>query len=111
MPAEDTTNPESGLRHQLTAGQMAMVAVGGSIGTGLLLGSAAAMEIAGPAVILSYVLAGFICWTVTMAIGELSSAHPAAGSFGLYADLYLNPVGWVYLARGILDRHLSFRRR
>jgi amino acid transporter, AAT family len=91
MPAEDTTNPESGLRHQLTAGQMAMVAVGGSIGTGLLLGSAAAMEIAGPAVILSYVLAGFICWTVTMAIGELSSAHPAAGSFGLYADLYLNP--------------------
>ena len=70
---------------------MAMVAVGGSIGTGLLLGSAAAMEIAGPAVILSYVLAGFICWTVTMALGELSSVHPAAGSFGLYADLYLNP--------------------
>src|ERR1700733_7146415 len=81
---------ESGLRHQLSAGQMAMVAVGGSIGTGLLLGSAAAMEIAGPAVILSFVLAGFISWTVTMALGELSSLHPAAGSFGLYADLYLN---------------------
>ncbi len=91
MPTEDATNQESGLRHQLSAGQMAMVAVGGSIGTGLLLGSAAAMEIAGPAVILSYVLAGFICWTVTMALGELSSAHPAAGSFGLYADLYLSP--------------------
>jgi AAT family amino acid transporter len=70
---------------------MAMVAVGGSIGTGLLLGSAAAMEIAGPAVILSFLLAGFISWTVTMALGELSSAHPAAGSFGLYADLYLGP--------------------
>ena len=70
---------------------MAMVAVGGSIGTGLLLGSAAAMEIAGPAVILSFLLAGFISWTVTMALGELSSLHPAAGSFGLYADLYLGP--------------------
>jgi L-asparagine transporter-like permease len=70
---------------------MAMVAVGGSIGVGLLLGSAAAMEIAGPAVILSFVLAGFISWTVTMALGELSSSHPGAGSFGLYADLYLNP--------------------
>jgi AAT family amino acid transporter len=70
---------------------MAMVAVGGSIGTGLLLGSAAAMEIAGPAVILSFLLAGFISWTVTMALGELSSLHPAAGSFGLYADLYLSP--------------------
>jgi L-asparagine transporter-like permease len=70
---------------------MAMVAVGGSIGTGLLLGSAAAMELAGPAVILSFVLAGFISWTVTMALGELSSLHPGAGSFGLYADVYLNP--------------------
>jgi len=85
------TNQESGLRHQLSAGQMALVAVGGSIGTGLLLGSAAAMEIAGPAVILSFALAAFLCWTVTMALGELSSVHPAAGSFGLYADLYLGP--------------------
>jgi AAT family amino acid transporter len=88
---ENATAQESGLRHQLSAGQMAMVAVGGSIGTGLLLGSAAAMEIAGPGVILSFLLAGFISWTVTMALGELSSAHPAAGSFGLYADLYLGP--------------------
>ena len=86
-----STKRESGLRHQLSAGQMAMVAVGGSIGTGLLLGSAAAIQIAGPAVILSFALAAFICWTVTMAFGELSSVHPAAGSFGLYADLYLNP--------------------
>jgi AAT family amino acid transporter len=96
MPQQNQTGQngatqESGLRHQLSAGQMAMVAVGGSIGTGLLLGSAAAIEIAGPAVIISYILAGFISWTVTMALGELSSAHPAAGSFGLYADLYLNP--------------------
>jgi L-asparagine transporter-like permease len=82
---------ERGLRHQLGAGQMAMVAVGGSIGTGLLLGSAAALEIAGPGVILSFVLAAFIGLTVTQALGELSSVHPAAGSFGVYADLYLNP--------------------
>jgi amino acid transporter, AAT family len=91
VPRENGTTQESGLQHQLSAGQMAMVAVGGSIGTGLLLGSAAAMEIAGPAVILSFVLAAFLCWTVTMALGELSSMHPAAGSFGLYADLYLSP--------------------
>jgi amino acid transporter, AAT family len=91
MPEENEPSPESGLRHQLSAGQMAMVAVGGSIGTGLLLGSAAAMEVAGPAVILSFALAAFLCWTVTMALGELSSMHPGAGSFGLYADIYLNP--------------------
>jgi amino acid transporter, AAT family len=81
---------ERGLKHQLSAGQMAMVAVGGSIGTGLLLGSAAALEIAGPAVILSFVLAAFISLTITLALGELSSMHPAAGSFGVYGHLYLN---------------------
>ena len=85
-----TSNSESGLRHQLTAGQMTMVAVGGSIGTGLLLGTAAAIELAGPAVILSFVLAAFISWTVALALGELASTHPAAGSFGVYGDLYLN---------------------
>jgi len=70
---------------------MAMVAVGGSIGTGLLLGSGAAMEVAGPAAILSFIAAAFINWTVAMALGELACAHPAAGSFGVYGDLYLNP--------------------
>jgi AAT family amino acid transporter len=74
----------------LSAGQMALVAVGGSIGTGLLLGSAASMEIAGPGVIISYFLAAFINFTVTMALGELASLHPAAGSFGVYGDIYLN---------------------
>ena len=81
---------EEGLRHQLSAGQMAMVAVGGSIGTGLLLGSGAAMEVAGPAAIISFVIAAFANWTVAMALGELACAHPAAGSFGVYGDLYLN---------------------
>ncbi len=70
---------------------MAMVAVGGSIGTGLLLGSGAAVQIAGPAVIITYILGAFLAWTVTNALGELASAHPAAGSFGLYAELYLSP--------------------
>ena len=69
---------------------MTMVAVGGSIGTGLLLGSAAAIGVAGPAVILTFVLAAVITWTVALAIGELASLHPAAGSFQLYGERYLN---------------------
>jgi amino acid transporter, AAT family len=92
MPSGTSAPPinEEGLRHQLTAGQIAMVGVGGSIGTGLLLGSGAAMEVAGPAAILSFIAAAFINWTVAMALGELASAHPAAGSFGVYGDIYLN---------------------
>jgi amino acid transporter, AAT family len=89
MPS-DAPIHEEGLRHQLSAGQMAMVAVGGSIGTGLLLGSGAAMEVAGPAAILSFLVAAFINFTVAMALGELACAHPAAGSFGVYGNLYLN---------------------
>jgi amino acid transporter, AAT family len=91
MPQKNGSSRESGLRHQLSAGQMAMVAVGGSIGTGLLLGSGAAVKIAGPAVILTYLAGAVLAWIVTNALGELASAHPAAGSFGLYAELYLNP--------------------
>src|SRR5438270_372325 len=81
---------EKGLKKELSARQMAMVAVGGSIGTGLLLGSGAAIQVAGTAVIVTYVLSALISWTVAMALGEMSSMHPAAGSFGVYAELYLN---------------------
>jgi amino acid transporter, AAT family len=90
MPPDSEISHEQGLHHQLTTGQMTMVAVGGSIGTGLLLGSAAALEAAGPSIILSYIIAAFIAYTVAMALGELASTHPAAGSFGVYGELYLN---------------------
>jgi amino acid transporter, AAT family len=85
------TQQEQGLKKELSARQMAMVAVGGSIGTGLLLGSGAAIHVAGPAVVVTYILSALISWTVAMALGEMSSVHPAAGSFGVYAELYLNP--------------------
>ena len=67
-----------------------MVAVGGSIGTGLLLGSAAAIGVAGPGVMVTFLMAAFITWTVALALGELASLHPAAGAFQLYGDLYVN---------------------
>jgi L-asparagine transporter-like permease len=91
MPSAPRVAEEHGLRTQLSAGQMAMVAVGGSIGTGLLLGSGAAAQVAGPAVVLTYVFGAFVAWVVSNALGEMASLHPAAGSFGVYAELYLNP--------------------
>jgi amino acid transporter, AAT family len=85
------SDQEQGLKRELSARQMAMVAVGGSIGTGLLLGSGAAIQVAGPAVIITYVLSSMVAWIVAVAMGEMSAVHPAAGSFGVYAELYLNP--------------------
>jgi amino acid transporter, AAT family len=91
MEQPTTTGEEAThLHHELGAGQIAMVAIGGSIGTGLLLGSGAAVQIAGPGVILSYAVGALIAFAVTMALGEMSSLHPSAGSFGVYADTYLN---------------------
>ncbi len=84
------SNREQGLKRELNARQMAMVAVGGSIGTGLLLGSGAAIQVAGPAVVITYLVSALISWTVAMALGEMSAVHPAAGSFGVYGELYLN---------------------
>src|SRR3954464_1427435 len=86
---EPTENPK--LHRRLGAGAMAMVAVGGSIGTGLLLGSGAATQVAGPAIIFAYLIGSVIAFVVTMALGEVSARHPEAGSFGVAADLYLGP--------------------
>src|SRR5258708_19310487 len=98
MTGQAMTDQEQGLKRELTARQMAMVAVGGSIGTGLLLGSGAAIQVAGPAVVLTFVLSALISWTVAMALGEMSAMPPPAAPFGLYSHLYFNPCP-VFLSR------------
>jgi len=68
-----------------------MIAIGGAIGTGLFLGSGLAMREAGPGVILTYVLGAATALLLVAALAEMAVAHPAAGSFGVYAELYLGP--------------------
>jgi AAT family amino acid transporter len=82
---------EAGLRRNLTPGQLAMIGLGSTIGTGLFLGSAISVKLAGPAVILSFAGAACIAVTMMWALAEMAAAHPAAGSFGLYAEMYLHP--------------------
>ena len=82
---------EEGLRRKLTPGQLAMIGIGSTIGTGLFLGSAISVKLAGPAVILSFAGAACIALTMMWALAEMAAAHPAAGSFGLYAEMYLHP--------------------
>src|SRR5438445_5539765 len=82
---------EAGLQRDLTPAQLAMIGLGSSIGTGLFLGSAIAVKLAGPAVILSFIGGACIALTMMRALAEMAAAHPAAGSFGLYAGMYLHP--------------------
>jgi L-asparagine transporter-like permease len=81
---------EEGLSRQLSTRQMAMMAIGGAIGTGLFLGSSLAVHTAGPAVLVSYLLGAGIALLLMGALSEMAVAHPTAGSFGVYAELYIN---------------------
>ena len=80
---------EAGLHRQLSPRQLAMIAIGGAIGTGLFLGSSLAVRAAGPAVILTFVLGALIALLLMGALSEMSVAHPTAGSFGVHAEIYL----------------------
>jgi amino acid transporter, AAT family len=82
---------ESGLKRGLSKTQIVMIGLGGAIGTGLFMGSGLAIGYAGPAVILSYVIAGFVALVMVFSLSEMAVVHPTAGSFGTYAETYLNP--------------------
>jgi len=82
---------ESGLQKGLSKAQIVMIGLGGAIGTGLFMGSGIAIGYAGPAVILSYLIAGFIAVVMVFSLSEMAVVHPTAGSFGTYAETYLNP--------------------
>jgi L-asparagine transporter-like permease len=83
---------ERGLRHTLSARRMAMIAIGGAIGTGLFLGSGFAIGLAGPAVLVSYGIGALISLLLMGCLAEMTVAHPTAGSFGAYAEYYLGPL-------------------
>jgi amino acid transporter, AAT family len=91
VEAANVVARESGLHRKLSARQVAMIGLGCTIGTGLFLGSAIAVKLAGPAVLLSFVGGGFIALTVMWALAEMSVEHPSAGAFGLHAEMYLHP--------------------
>jgi len=67
-----------------------MIGLGGSIGTSLFLSSGIAIGYAGPAVLVSYAIAGLIAFAVVFSLSEMAVMHPTAGSFGIYAETYLN---------------------
>ncbi len=95
MSTDFTSHPavkeEQVLTRVLSSGQQVMIAIGGAIGTGLFLASGAAVPAAGPGVVFSTVLVAAISLLLGAALTEMCVAHPAAGSFGLYAEMYLSP--------------------
>ena len=85
-----STQPIEGLHRRLSQRQLTMMAIGGAIGVGLFLGSSVTIRLAGPAVILSYLLGAGIALIMSYALAEMAVVHPVAGAFGVYAETYLN---------------------
>jgi L-asparagine transporter-like permease len=83
---------ERGLRRTLSARRLSMIAIGGAIGTGLFLGSGFAISLAGPAVLVSYLIGALIALLLMGCLAEMTVAHPTSGSFGAYAEYYLGPL-------------------
>src|SRR5690606_15361494 len=70
-------------------------------GAGLFLGAGVGVQLAGPAVLVSYLLAGVLVIIVMHALGEMAAAHPDSGAFSVYAADAFGPVagatvGWLW---------------
>lgn len=92
-------------RHELKRGlksrHIQLIALGGAIGTGLFLGIAQTIQMAGPSVLLGYAIAGVVAFLIMRQLGEMVVDEPVAGSFSHFADKYCGPLagflsGWNY---------------
>ncbi|MFE6039207.1 amino acid permease [Streptomyces sp. NPDC056452] len=99
-PAPSALPPEP-LAHGLKQRHLTMLGLGGVIGAGLFVGSGAGIAVAGPAIVVSYLIAGALAMLVMRMLGEMSAAMPASGSFSVHAERALGrwagfSVGWLY---------------
>ncbi|MEL1134616.1 amino acid permease [Desulfitobacterium sp. THU1] len=92
---------ENGMHRGLKNRHIQMIALGGAIGTGLFYGSAATIELAGPAITFSYLIGGFAIFLIMRMLGEMSVDEPVSGSFSHFANKYWGEFpgflsGWNY---------------
>ncbi|UVJ38186.1 amino acid permease [Arthrobacter sp. CJ23] len=95
------TAPSTGLGHSLKPRQLTMMGLGSAIGAGLFLGSGAGVQAAGPAVLISYLVAGTLIILVMWALGEMAAANPNSGAFSVYAEKAMgktagSTIGWLW---------------
>jgi L-asparagine transporter-like permease len=85
-----STENAEGLHRRLSPRQLSMIAIGGAIGVGLFLGSSVTIQLAGPGVILTYLIGALVAMVMAYSLAEMAVTHPVAGSFGVYAECYLS---------------------
>jgi GABA permease len=98
---DSSTYQTGGLRQGLKRRHMNLIALGGVIGAGLFVGSGVVIQSAGPAAVVSFLIAGTITVLIMRMLAEMTVARPALGSFYVYAREALGnrvgfAVGWMY---------------
>lgn len=99
---------EETLHRGLKARQISMIALGGAVGTGLIIGSGTALRRGGPlGMLLGYSFVGFICYLVMCALGEMAAYLPHKKGFSGYASRFVDPalgfaLGWNYLFKYLI---------
>lgn len=99
---------DSPLARKLKGRHLQMIAIGGSIGTGLFVGSGKALATGGPAsLIIAFGLIGIMLYCTVHALGELAVLFPVAGSFSAYSTRFLDPawgfaMGWNYALQWLI---------
>ncbi|QKX60740.1 uncharacterized protein TRUGW13939_07886 [Talaromyces rugulosus] len=94
--------PVPALKRKLKSRHLQMIAIGGTIGTGLFIGSGGAVAKAGPAgALIAYIFVGSIVYSVMTSLGEMSTYIPIPGAFTAYASRFVDPslgfaMGWIY---------------
>ena len=92
MSKDSNEQPKNHLNRSLTSGQMEMIALGGTIGVGLFMGSTSTIKWTGPSVLLAYAFVGIVLYAVMRALGEMIYIKPGTGSFADYATDYIHPL-------------------
>ncbi|MDO4898774.1 MAG: amino acid permease [Rothia sp. (in: high G+C Gram-positive bacteria)] len=99
--ADSFAHEQEGFKQGLKPRQIQMIAMGGSIGTGLFLGAGGRLQDAGPSLMLLYAVAGLFGYLILRQLGELVSYRPSSGSFvsytrEFYGEKWAYFVGWMY---------------
>ncbi|KAL2163225.1 hypothetical protein VTH06DRAFT_5281 [Thermothelomyces fergusii] len=108
LRAANVRTASSLLARELKGRHLQMIAISGSIGTGLFVASGQALGQGGPAsVLVAYVLVGLMLWCTMQALGEMAVVFPVAGSFSAYSTRFLDPswgfaMGWNYAMQWIV---------
>jgi len=88
----DDRSPDGVVHRKLKARHVQMIAIGGTIGTGLFVGSGAALSNGGPVgLLLGYLIMGTVVYSMVVALGEMTTLFPVSGSFTHYATRWLDP--------------------